>query len=99
MREALNQAMREEMQRDGNVFLMGEEVAAYQGAYKVSKGLLEEFGDNLRETGVLDEEGLKDIEARVREEVERSVKFADSSPEPAPEELFTDIYATPIKKP
>jgi pyruvate dehydrogenase E1 component beta subunit len=37
--------MREEMQRDGNVFLMGEEVAAYQGAYKVSKGLLEEFGE------------------------------------------------------
>src|ERR1044071_381709 len=45
MREALNQAMREEMHRDGNVFLMGEEVAAYQGAYKVSRGLLEEFGD------------------------------------------------------
>src|SRR2546423_8469401 len=44
MREALNQAMREEMHRDENVFLMGEEVAAYQGAYKVSKGLLEEFG-------------------------------------------------------
>ncbi|MBC7929689.1 MAG: pyruvate dehydrogenase complex E1 component subunit beta [Rubrivivax sp.] len=45
MREALNQAMREEMRRDENVFLMGEEVAAYQGAYKVSKGLLDEFGD------------------------------------------------------
>src|SRR5438270_6145151 len=45
MREALNQAMREEMQRDGGVFLMGEEVAAYQGAYKVTKGLLEKFGD------------------------------------------------------
>ncbi len=45
IREALNQAMREEMRRDENVFLMGEEVAAYQGAYKVSKGLLEEFGD------------------------------------------------------
>lgn len=45
MREALNQAMREEMKRDDGVFLMGEEVAAYQGAYKVSKGLLEEFGD------------------------------------------------------
>jgi pyruvate dehydrogenase E1 component beta subunit len=44
MREALNQAMREEMRRDENVFLMGEEVAEYQGAYKVSKGLLEEFG-------------------------------------------------------
>jgi pyruvate dehydrogenase E1 component beta subunit len=45
IREALNQAMREEMRRDDAVFLMGEEVAAYQGAYKVSKGLLEEFGD------------------------------------------------------
>jgi len=45
MREALNRAMREEMHRDENIFLMGEEVAAYQGAYKVSKGLLEEFGD------------------------------------------------------
>src|ERR687885_1183800 len=45
MREALNQAMREEMHRDEGVFLMGEEVAAYQGAYKVSKGLLEEFGE------------------------------------------------------
>src|SRR5919202_1127607 len=45
MREALNQAMREEMRRDESIFLMGEEVAAYQGAYKVSKGLLEEFGD------------------------------------------------------
>ncbi|HEX8458012.1 MAG TPA: pyruvate dehydrogenase complex E1 component subunit beta [Pyrinomonadaceae bacterium] len=45
IREALNQALSEEMQRDENVFLLGEEVAAYQGAYKVSKGLLEEFGD------------------------------------------------------
>ena len=45
IREALNQALREELARDENVFLMGEEVAAYQGAYKVTKGLLEEFGD------------------------------------------------------
>ncbi|MCE9601908.1 MAG: pyruvate dehydrogenase complex E1 component subunit beta [Gemmatimonadetes bacterium] len=44
-REALNQALREEMQRDDRVFLMGEEVAVYNGAYKVSKGLLEEFGE------------------------------------------------------
>jgi pyruvate dehydrogenase E1 component beta subunit len=44
-RDALNQAMREEMQRDSRVFLMGEEVAVYQGAYKVSKGLLQEFGE------------------------------------------------------
>jgi pyruvate dehydrogenase E1 component alpha subunit len=56
------------------------------------------FGDNLREKGVLDDAGLKEIETRVREEVERAVKFADASPEPAPEELFTDIYATPIRK-
>ena len=43
-RDALNQALREEMRRDPSVFLMGEEVAVYQGAYKVSRGLLEEFG-------------------------------------------------------
>ena len=178
MREALNQAMREEMRRDEGVFLMGEEVAAYQGAYKVSKGLLEEFGDKrvvdspITELGfaglgvgaamvglrpiiefmtfnfsILATDqiinsaakmrymsggqfkipivfrgpngsafqvssqhsqaleswyahfpGLKEIEARVREEVERAVKFADESPEPPPEELFTDIYANPIKK-
>src|SRR5918997_159698 len=45
IREALNQALSEEMHRDESVFLLGEEVAAYQGAYKVSKGLLEEFGE------------------------------------------------------
>ena len=44
MREALRDAMAEEMRRDPSVFLMGEEVAQYQGAYKVSQGLLEEFG-------------------------------------------------------
>ncbi len=43
VREALRDAMAEEMRRDENVFLMGEEVAEYQGAYKVSQGLLEEF--------------------------------------------------------
>jgi len=45
VREALRDAMAEEMRKDGNVFLMGEEVAQYQGAYKVSQGLLEEFGE------------------------------------------------------
>ena len=44
LREALNEALREEMQRDNKVFLMGEEVAEYNGAYKVSQGLLDEFG-------------------------------------------------------
>jgi pyruvate dehydrogenase E1 component beta subunit len=43
-REALNQAMSEEMERDDRVFLMGEEVAEYQGAYKVSQGMLDRFG-------------------------------------------------------
>ncbi len=43
-REALREAMSEEMRRDENVFLMGEEVAEYNGAYKVSQGMLEEFG-------------------------------------------------------
>ncbi len=43
-REALREAMNEEMRRDPNVFLMGEEVAEYNGAYKVSQGMLDEFG-------------------------------------------------------
>jgi pyruvate dehydrogenase E1 component beta subunit len=45
LREALNQAMDEEMARDERVFLMGEEVARYQGAYKVSQGLLQKYGE------------------------------------------------------
>ena len=44
-REALREAMFEEMRRDERVFLMGEEVGHYQGAYKVSEGMLEEFGE------------------------------------------------------
>lgn len=45
VRDALRDAMAEEMRRDGDVFVMGEEVAEYQGAYKVTQGLLAEFGD------------------------------------------------------
>ena len=45
VRDALRDAMAEEMRRDDSVFLMGEEVAQYQGAYKVSRELLQEFGD------------------------------------------------------
>ena len=44
-REALREAMSEEMRRDPSVFLMGEEVAEYDGAYKVSQGMLAEFGE------------------------------------------------------
>ena len=45
IRDALNQALREEILRDENVFVMGEEVAEYDGAYKVTRGLWKEFGD------------------------------------------------------
>src|SRR6187402_3806587 len=45
LREAIREAMQEEMRKDDRVFLMGEEVAEYNGAYKVSQGMLEEFGE------------------------------------------------------
>jgi pyruvate dehydrogenase E1 component subunit alpha len=51
------------------------------------------FIASLKEQGVLDDDGLAQIEDRVRQEVEQSVKFAEESPLPAPEELFTDVYA------
>ena len=44
-REALREAMVEEMERDGSIFLMGEEVGHYHGAYKVSEGMIERFGE------------------------------------------------------
>ena len=45
-RQAICEAMSEEMRRDETIYLMGEEVAEYNGAYKASKGMLDEFGDN-----------------------------------------------------
>ncbi|MBM2825966.1 MAG: pdhB, partial [Dehalococcoidia bacterium] len=44
-REALNQALREEMRRDPDVFLIGEDIGAFQGSYRVTAGLLDEFGE------------------------------------------------------
>jgi pyruvate dehydrogenase E1 component beta subunit len=56
MREALNQAMSEEMSRDPNVFILGEEVGAYQGAYKITQGLLAKFGEwRVRDTPIAEE--------------------------------------------
>ncbi len=55
------------------------------------------FTDSLKQKGLLEDTTVSDIEKRAREEVEHALKFADSSPEPAPEELFTHIYANPIK--
>ncbi len=60
-RDALNQALREEMTRDANVFLMGEEVGVYQGAYKVSRGLLQEFGEKRVIDTPITEEGFAGV--------------------------------------
>ncbi len=60
-REALNQAMSEEMERDDRVFLMGEEVAEYNGAYKVSQGMLERFGPRRIVDTPISEEGFSGI--------------------------------------
>jgi pyruvate dehydrogenase E1 component beta subunit len=60
-RDALNQALREEMIRDPKVFLMGEEVGVYQGAYKVSRGLLQEFGEKRVIDTPITEEGFAGV--------------------------------------
>jgi pyruvate dehydrogenase E1 component beta subunit len=60
-REALNQAMSEEMERDDRVFLMGEEVAEYNGAYKVSQGMLDRFGKRRVIDTPISEEGFAGI--------------------------------------
>ena len=55
LREALREAMVEEMERDESVFLIGEEVAEYDGAYKVSQGMLDKFGPNrVKDTPISD---------------------------------------------
>jgi pyruvate dehydrogenase E1 component alpha subunit len=56
------------------------------------------FTASLQEKGLIDDAGIKEIENQVREEVERSIKFADESPEPDPAELYTHVYANPIVK-
>jgi pyruvate dehydrogenase E1 component alpha subunit len=53
---------------------------------------------SLKNKGIADDAKLKGLEDRARAEVERAVKFADESPEPAPEELFTHVYANPISR-
>jgi pyruvate dehydrogenase E1 component beta subunit len=56
MREALNQAMKEEMRRDPSVFLLGEEVGQYQGAYKITQGMVQEFGEwRVRDTPIAEQ--------------------------------------------
>jgi len=55
------------------------------------------FRQSLQEKGLINEQEFADMQQRIKEEVERAYQFADASPEPAPEELFTNIYANPIK--
>jgi pyruvate dehydrogenase E1 component alpha subunit len=52
---------------------------------------------NLKEQNLIDDAQVEAIEKEVREVVDHSVKFAEESPEPAPEELYTNVYASPIK--
>ena len=54
------------------------------------------FAESLKQKQIVDDAAIKEIEDRVRAQVEHALKFADSSPEPAPEELYTHIYANPI---
>jgi pyruvate dehydrogenase E1 component subunit alpha len=54
------------------------------------------FSASLKEEGILDAAAFAEIEKRVAEEVERAVRFAEESPQPSPDELYTDVYANPI---
>src|SRR2546421_7783559 len=54
------------------------------------------FTKTLKDNGILNDSDIAEIEAQVKEEVEKAVRFADESPLPDPKELYTDIYANPI---
>jgi pyruvate dehydrogenase E1 component alpha subunit len=55
------------------------------------------FAAKLKENDILDDKQIAEIEAQVKDQVEAALRFADESPEPAPQELYTDIYATPVE--
>jgi pyruvate dehydrogenase E1 component alpha subunit len=54
------------------------------------------FLSTLKEKGIIDDAAVADMEKSIREEVEHSIRFAEESPQPAPDELYTDVYANPI---
>jgi pyruvate dehydrogenase E1 component beta subunit len=99
VRVALRDAMAEEMRRDGDVFVMGEEVAEYQGAYKVTEGLLAEFGANRVVDTPITEQGFAGLGIGaafmgLKPVVEfMTWNFAKESPEPAATELWTDVLS------
>ena len=99
IREALKQALREEMIRDERVFLMGEDIGPYGGAFAVTKGLIDEFGEE-RVRGLLVEQGLTDedialINADVERQIKEIVAFAETSPAPDFSTLYDYTYAEP----
>ena len=57
------------------------------------------FTAALKEKNILTDKDIADIEAQVKEEVERAVRFAEESPEPDPSELYKDVYANPLNQP
>ena len=84
-REALNQALREEMRRDDNVFLMGEDIGVFNGAFKVTAGLLEEFGEKrVRDTPISENTivgmGVGDAEERSRRHKEDASGEGEGEP-------------------
>lgn len=54
------------------------------------------YSSSLKEEGIIDDARIEEIDKQIKEEVEHAIRFADESPLPAPEELYTDVYATPI---
>ena len=81
-RDALNEAMSEEMRRDKRVFLLGEEVAEYDGAYKVSRGMLQEFGPKRIVDTPISESGFKCISYSTHPTIPISVYFLPDPPIP-----------------
>jgi pyruvate dehydrogenase E1 component alpha subunit len=74
--------------------------ARYRSKEEVERGRAQDpvvaFRARLVEAGILDEPGVSDLEAKVEREVQQAIDFAEQSPDPAVEELFDDVYASPV---
>ena len=80
--EAVREALSQEMRRDAEVFLMGEDIGVYGGAFGVTRGLLEEFGpERVRDTPI--------SEAAIDRAAEEALKL----PEPSPDNMEDEVYA------
>jgi pyruvate dehydrogenase E1 component beta subunit len=79
VREAINQGLDEEMERNENVFLLGEEVAQYQGAYKITKGLYQKYGEKRVIDTPITEMGFTGLACGAAYKVTRDNSLADCS--------------------